>query len=90
MNEPQEPQINVVKIADRWHARLLIGDEVRDEMACKLQCDIGWICREMLRWYDKLGGQSEFAASARRRQISCKPVGKVWYQNSLEVLRTKV
>lgn len=77
-----EPEIHVTKIANRWHARMVIGDDVRDEMACELRCDIGWICREMLRWHQKLGGQSEFAAAARERQtIGAK--GRIWWQKNL-------
>ena len=74
--------IKVTRINDRWHARLLRGQEIIDEMACRLQCDIGYICREMLRWYDKMGGVDKFAEAARSRQTLC-PSGKIWYQNQL-------
>lgn len=53
-----DPSIKVTKIKDRWHARLLYKGEVRDELACDCQQDIGLICKEMLRWFDKLGGTS--------------------------------
>lgn len=77
-----EPEIKVTKIAKRWHARLSIDGEVIDEMACELQCDIGWICREMLRWHDKLGGCSKFANAAREQQtVSSK--GRIWWQKDL-------
>jgi hypothetical protein len=78
-------KLKVTRIGDRYHARLIIdNDVVFDEMACSLKRDIGWICREMLRWYSKLGGVSEFAESARDRQRKTPcPVGKVWYRNSL-------
>lgn len=72
--------IKVTKINNKWHARLynLNTGQILDESACKLKSDIGWICREMLRWYDKLGGISKFASAARNRQKG-KPEGKVYY-----------
>lgn len=80
-----ELQIKVTKIKNRYHARLIDFDgSIFDEMACSYKLDIGWICREMLRWYSKLGGVSDFAESARDRQCYTPcPVGKVWYRNSL-------
>lgn len=77
-----EPSIKVTRIGTRWHARMLVGGVVRDEMACQLREDIGWICREMLRWYQKMGGASIFAAAARKRQISGAK-GRVWWQGQL-------
>ena len=75
-------EIKVTKIRNRWHARLLDGTNILDEMACAHRCDIGWISREMLRWYDKLGGTSLFAHAARYRQTS-KPEGRVWWRRQL-------
>lgn len=75
-------KLKVTRISDRWHARLYRDDNIIDEMACNLQCDIGYICREMLRWYDKLGEIDDFAAAARRRQL-CSPVGRIWYKHQL-------
>ena len=59
--------IKVTKIRNRWHARLLDGSKILNEMACISKLDIGWICREMLRWYDKNGGISKFAVQARKK-----------------------
>lgn len=78
-----EPTIKVTKIKNRWHSRLLLGEKVFDEMACELQEDIGWISREMLRWYVKNGGVSKFASSARKRHTKPK-IGRVWYRRELE------
>lgn len=77
-----EPEIKVTKIGKRWHARMIVAGEIRDEMACALRIDIGWICREMLRWHDKVGGSSLFAAAARQRQVGC-PKGRVWWRGEL-------
>ena len=79
-----DPVIKVTRIKNRWHARMFYNGELRDEMACNTQCDIGIICREMLRWYDKMGGSSQYADRARHRNkperksiLAAK--GKVWY-----------
>jgi hypothetical protein len=74
--------IKVTKIGKRWHARLIDGNTILDEMACSLKEDIGWICREMLRWQDKMGNSNGWTSSARRRQTP-KSAGKVWFQKAL-------
>lgn len=82
------PVIVVTKISNRWHARLSLNNEIVDEMACQQRLDIGWICREMLRWAAKTGNCSEFASAARRRQLK-GPIGRVWWQGSLEANKAK-
>lgn len=77
--------IKVTKIGQRYHARLYKHDgTILDEMACRTRLDIGWICREMLRWFDKNGGISKFAMASRKRQRNAAPVDKVWYYNALK------
>jgi len=73
-----EPEIKVTRINNRWHARLIVDGKIYDEMACANRVDIGWICREMLRWLDKMGGGGEFASAARHRQHTGAQ-GRVWY-----------
>ena len=63
-------EIKVTRISNRWHARLLLNGEFYDEMSCKNRLDIGYICREMLRWVSKMGYNSIHADSARRRHGS--------------------
>lgn len=75
-------EIKVTKISDRWHARMVSGDDLLDEMACELRSDIGWICREMLRWHQKLGGCSGFADAARARQTTGAN-GRIWWRKDL-------
>lgn len=75
-------EVKVTRIRNRWHARLIDGSVVIDEMACSCRSDIGYICREMLRWYDKNGGLCRLAMAARKRQVS-PPIGRIWYRNSL-------
>lgn len=72
-------EIKVTTINNKYHSRLYVNNDVYDEMACENKADIGWISREMLRWYSKCGGISAFAESARIRQINTNPVGKVYY-----------
>jgi len=67
----------------RWVGRLTVDGKEYNRMACALKSDIVWMCREMLRWYDKLGGDSAWARSARRRQGG-GPSGKVWTRIALE------
>lgn len=74
--------IKVTRIGSRWHAQLRVNGVLYDEMACAERVDIGWICREMMRWYDKNGGLSPYAHSARVRQAR-GPYGKVYYRNAL-------
>ena len=80
----KEPTIKVTKIKNRWHSRLMLNDKVIDEMACKDSRDIGWICREMLRWYSKTGGVSQYAEEARKRHYNTIAFGKVWYSKDLK------
>lgn len=79
-----ELETKVTCINGRWHARLLKGDTIYDEMACDLRSDISFICREMLRWYDKLGGVSKMASASRHRSKNKHTaIGKIWYRKNL-------
>lgn len=79
-----EPEIKVTKIKDRFHARLHVGTNVHSEMACSERADIGYICRSLLRWFDKCGGSSIYAHKSRERLNTKEtnfsgPIGKIWY-----------
>jgi hypothetical protein len=79
------PEIKTTRINDRWHCRLYCGNRVIDEMACDSSIDIGWVCRELLRWFNKIGDTTDYSHSARVRQNSARPpIGKIWYSNALE------
>lgn len=78
--------IKVTFIKGWWNARLLnkdTGKEI-DHMRCNDKRDIGYMCREMLRWFSKCGGYSKWAESARRRhnlsknRIKFGTIQKVW------------
>jgi hypothetical protein len=79
-----ELEIKVTHINNRYHVRLYHGTDILDEMACVDQRDIGYICREMLRWYAKLGGNSAHASAARHRQTQA-PCGRIWLRRELEL-----
>ena len=70
--------IKVTRIKNNYHARLYNKDgRVLDEMACKEKQDIGYICREMLRWQNKMGNVTPWTDFARSRQKQ-DYIGKVW------------
>jgi hypothetical protein len=75
-------QIKVTRINNRYHARLMKLDVVISEMACELRIDIGYICRQMMRWEDKMGGDKFTSASRNRLNThpdnSLVPIGKIW------------
>ena len=47
--------IKVRKIGKNYHCRLFCLGKVHDEKVCQKKIDISQNCRDMLRWYDKLG-----------------------------------
>ena len=69
-------KIKVTSLNRRWHARLFINGVLYSEMACDNRLDIGWICREQLRWADKLACGNQQTKSARHRQQT-RPTGRV-------------
>ena len=80
MNNKED--IKVTKINKRFPARLIINGAIHDEMACSSKRDIGYICREMLRWYDKSGG-SKWSSSSRKNRGIDTPINKIWYRKDL-------
>jgi len=41
--------------------------KVFDSQVAKTREEVGDICRDMLRWWDKLGGSSRYASNSRDR-----------------------
>jgi hypothetical protein len=74
----EDYEIKVTNINKKYHARLLNNKVVINEMSCDLKEDIGYICREILRWACKMGSIDKFASSARERQTT-SPKGKITY-----------
>jgi len=78
----------VTRINNKYHIRLYKHDEVVSEMACASKLDIGFCCAELLRWYSKMGGVSKMAEASRNRcKKTISPVGKIWYENELNILK---
>ncbi len=96
MDNEEKYSIKVTKIHAKWHARLSFDDAVIDEMACDIRQDIGYICQEMMRWADKVGGDKYTSSTRHRRDSKAenyienqKPVGNIWYANELVILKSK-
>ena len=86
----EDPEVRVTKIGKRWHSRLIYKGKVVDEMACQYAEDIGLICKEMLRWFDKMGNISKYADKARHRQSTVRPYkGKTWSRVMLDAEKAK-
>jgi hypothetical protein len=75
-------KLKITQIDSDFHARLYSDTgTILDEMSCKLKQDIGWICREMLRWQCKLGSTDPWALQAREKQSQTpSPIGSVKYR----------
>lgn len=85
-------EISVTTINGRHHARLYYQDSLYDEMACEEKSDIGYICRTMMRWADKCGGDQFTHASRMRRNSdldSTEKRGRIWYRHQLETMKEK-
>jgi hypothetical protein len=90
-NQPPPPEVTVkvTTINGRHHARLFRPDgSLVDEMACEDKRDLPFICRTVLRWYNKMGGDSQQADRARHRNKEGHGkdglVGKVWYKREID------
>jgi len=75
----------VTTINERYHCRILDGNKVLNEMACKLKQDIGYCMTYMLRMHDKCGGTSMMADKSRHRGKNYSAKGKIWYPSQIPV-----
>ena len=62
-----DEKVKVARIGNRYHARYYVDGRLISEYMCNFQCDIGIMCREMLRWADKTGKSTLFTKAARQR-----------------------
>ena len=69
----------VTKINNRWHCRLFLNGKLHDEMSSDDRRDIGFMCREMLRWVDKMGYNCPMADASRHRGKNHEQFGKIRY-----------
>jgi hypothetical protein len=60
-------EVTVRNINGNYHCRVLVNGELNQEAVCYTKRDIGYTCRNLLRWEDKCGNISEFASASRRR-----------------------
>lgn len=62
-----EHEVTVRNINGNYHCRVLVNGELNQEAVCYDKSDIGYTCRNLLRWEDKCGNWSKFAGAARER-----------------------
>ncbi len=73
--------LSIKFIKDRYSAILYVNGKKHSGLACENKQDIGYICRDLLRWYSKLGGVSEWAESSRNSQRNRPgPIGKIFHK----------
>ena len=64
----KEPlSVKVTAMKNHFIATLYNEGKVRDRRVVFRKCDIGYACRDMMRWFSKMGGISKWAEAARRR-----------------------
>lgn len=59
--------IKVTKINEIYCIRLIEDDRIIDERSCESKRKVGPTCRDMIKWYDKLGGCNKMASKSRDR-----------------------
>ncbi len=64
-----DPTIKVTSFGGKFFGVRCVGPTGKVFMTetVKTSEDIGDVCREMLRWWDKLGGSSKYASDSRHR-----------------------
>ena len=62
-----EHEVSVRNINGKYHCRVFTNGELNQEAVCYSKRNIGYTCRNLLRWEDKCGNFSEFAGAARER-----------------------
>lgn len=67
---------------------------VVSEAACDDRMDIGYICRHMIRWYDKCSGGNKFTSAVRHRmwnhdKYPQESIGKVYFSPNIPKRKSK-
>lgn len=62
-----EHEVVVRRIGNGYNIRVFTNGELNQEARCMDKRDIGYTCRNLLRWEDKCGNISQFASAARER-----------------------
>lgn len=60
-------EVKVTRIGDVYHCRVFTNGELNQEAIAEDQSQIGYVCKDLLRWEDKCGNISAYATSARSR-----------------------
>jgi len=60
-------EVKVNRIGNVYHCQVFTNGVLNQEAIAKNQSEIGFVCKDLLRWEDKCGNISNFASSARRR-----------------------
>ena len=60
-------EVKVNRIGDVYHCQVFTNGELNQEAIAKNRSEIGFVCKDLLRWEDKCGNISAFATSARKR-----------------------
>jgi hypothetical protein len=63
-------EVKVTRIGSSYHCRVFTNGILNQEAIAKDQSEIGFVCKDLLRWEDKCGNISDFASSARERLYS--------------------
>ena len=67
-NRKNDPSIKVTFLGKGWGIRCFApSGKMFDETFVKARTEIGPACRDLLRWWDKMGGISKYAYEARHR-----------------------
>jgi len=62
-----EHEVKVNRIGDVYHCQVFTNGILNQEAIAENQSEIGYVCKDLLRWEDKCGNLSAFASSARAR-----------------------
>ena len=66
--ETTDITIKVTNLKKGWGIRLYNKDgTINSGTFVKFRTEIGPACRDLLRWYDKMGGDSKYAYASRHR-----------------------
>jgi hypothetical protein len=60
-------EVTVTRIGGIYCCRVYTNGLLNQEAIAQNQSEIGYVCKDLLRWEDKCGNISAFASSARER-----------------------
>jgi hypothetical protein len=60
-------EVKVNRIGNVYHCQVFTNGVLNQEAIANDRSEIGYVCKNLLRWEDKCGNISAFASSARKR-----------------------